>query len=88
MPPTSMTIRVDDALKEQLGQLAKQTNRSLSYVAAQALEQFVNVNAWQIDEIHQRLQGLNAQPGTSQTEVERWLESWGTDSELDRPASR
>ena len=39
---TTMTIRVTPALKEKLGRLAQDTRRIRSYLAAEAVEAYVN----------------------------------------------
>ena len=45
---TTMTIRLDHKLKQQLDQLAKATSRSKSFLAVEALRDFVDNNQWQI----------------------------------------
>ena len=47
----TMTIRLDDALKERLEKLASATHRSKSFLAAEAVKEFVELNEWQIQEI-------------------------------------
>lgn len=49
---TTMTIRLEDGIKDQLEQLADATHRSRSYLAAEAIREYIEVNAWQIQEIH------------------------------------
>ena len=52
MPESSvLTLRLDAKLKNQLDRLSKSMNRSRSFVAAQAIQEFVSVNEWQIGEI-------------------------------------
>jgi RHH-type transcriptional regulator, rel operon repressor / antitoxin RelB len=52
MPESSvLTLRLDTKLKNQLDRLSKSMNRSRSFVAAQAIQEFVSVNEWQIGEI-------------------------------------
>ncbi len=46
---TAFTVRVSDA--EQLDKLAAKLDRSRAYVAAQAIEDFVAREAWQLAEI-------------------------------------
>jgi len=48
---TAFTVRVPDAIAEQLDQLATKLDRSRAYVAAQAIEDFVEREAWQLAEI-------------------------------------
>jgi RHH-type rel operon transcriptional repressor/antitoxin RelB len=56
MPESSvLTLRLDAKLKSQLDRLSKAMNRSRSFVAAQAIQEFVSVNEWQIGEIKKAL---------------------------------
>jgi predicted transcriptional regulator len=48
---TAFTVRVPDALAEKLDQLAEKLDRSRAYVAAQAIADFVEREAWQLAEI-------------------------------------
>jgi predicted transcriptional regulator len=47
----AFTVRVPDAIAEQLDQIAAKLDRSRAYVAARALEDFVEREAWQLKEI-------------------------------------
>lgn len=48
---TAFTLRIPDATAEKLDELARKMDRSRSYVAAQAIEDFVAREAWQLAEI-------------------------------------
>lgn len=48
---TAFTIRVPDDIADRLNQLAQKLDRSRSYVAAQAIEDFVSREEWQLAEI-------------------------------------
>lgn len=50
-----LTLRLDAQLKNKLDRLSKSMNRSRSFVAAQAIQEFVSVNEWQIGEIKKAL---------------------------------
>ena len=47
---TTMTIRLEPELKERLDKLATATHRSKSFLASEALREFVELNEWQIQE--------------------------------------
>lgn len=51
----TMTIRLDGALKDRLDRLAVATHRSKSFLAAEAIKEFVELNEWQIEEINQAI---------------------------------
>jgi RHH-type transcriptional regulator, rel operon repressor / antitoxin RelB len=46
-----LTLRLAAQLQNQLDRLSKSMNRSRSLVAAQAIQEYVSVNEWQINEI-------------------------------------
>lgn len=48
---TAFTVRVSDEVASKLEQLAEKLDRSRSYMAAQAIEDFVDREAWQLAEI-------------------------------------
>jgi predicted transcriptional regulator len=47
-------------LKSKLDQLAESTRRSKSELAAEAITEYVDLNAWQIEEIHKAVQKADA----------------------------
>ncbi|RWN02304.1 MAG: ribbon-helix-helix protein, CopG family [Mesorhizobium sp.] len=48
---TAFTVRVPDETANRLDQIAEKLDRSRSYVAAQAIEDFVAREEWQLAEI-------------------------------------
>jgi predicted transcriptional regulator len=48
---TAFTVRVPDETANKLDKLAEKMSRSRAYVAAQAIEDFVAREAWQLAEI-------------------------------------
>jgi len=55
-----MTIRLEDEVKDRLDRLAQSTQRSKSFLAAEAIREFVYNNEWQIAEIRDALKEANA----------------------------
>ncbi|MBN9438912.1 CopG family ribbon-helix-helix protein [Bosea sp. (in: a-proteobacteria)] len=47
----AFTIRLDDETLAKLDALAADTDRSRNWLAAKAIENYVELNAWQIDQI-------------------------------------
>jgi predicted transcriptional regulator len=52
-----MTIRLEDEVKERLDRLAEATERSKSYLAAEAVRAYVETNEWQVAEIRAAQRG-------------------------------
>ena len=77
---TTMTIRLDDELKEQLDRLAAATQRSKSFLASQAIREFIELNEWQVQEIQQALKEADAGEFASEGEVKQTFAKWGVDA--------
>ncbi len=88
MSSTTVTVRVDTALKRRLDKLARSTARSSSFLAAQAIEEYLDVNEWQIAGIKKALASVDRGDVIPHEDVKRWVESWGTAQELPRPRPR
>lgn len=58
---STMTIRLEDAIKDRLDQLASVTQRSKSFLAAEAIAAYVDTNEWQLSEIQTALTEAQAQ---------------------------
>ena len=52
---STMTIRLEDGIKNRLDQLANVTQRSKSFLAAEAIAAYVDTNEWQLGEIQAAL---------------------------------
>ena len=77
MPETNiLTLRLDSKLKKKLDKLAKATERSRSYLAAEAIREFVALNEWQIEEIKKGLREADAGDFASDEEMEQTVRRW------------
>ena len=77
MPESAvLTLRLDPKLKGRLDRLSKSMNRSRSFVAAQAIQEYVSVNEWQINEIKKGLAEADAGDFASEEEVQQVLKRW------------
>jgi RHH-type transcriptional regulator, rel operon repressor / antitoxin RelB len=83
---TTVTVRIPTRLKNRLNKLADATARSRSWVAAHALELYVEEQEWQVAEIRKGIDDLNAGRVVSHEKVSRWLRSWGKRRKLPPPA--
>jgi predicted transcriptional regulator len=85
---TSLTLRLDADTKRRLEELAQATERSQTYLARQALQEFLATNEWQIRAIKEAVEEADRAGPEGFIEQERvlgWLDSWGTDEEQDPP---
>ena len=65
-----ITTRINTALKAKLEALARTTKRSKSFLAAEAIAAYLELNEWQIGEIAAGLAELDAGAGLSEKEGE------------------
>lgn len=73
---TTVTLRLEDAVKDKLEKLAESTHRSRSFLAAEAIKAYVENNEWQIAEIHQAINEADAGDFASQKEVNAVVDKW------------
>lgn len=74
---TTMTIRLAPELKAKLDQLAGVTHRSKSFLAAEAIREFVELNEWQLAELQQAVREADAGDFAGDDEVTTVLSKWG-----------
>lgn len=73
---TTMTLRLEDDVKARLDKLADATQRSKSFLAAEAIREFVENNEWQIREIKAAIKEANAGDFASDEEVAALAKKW------------
>ena len=73
---TTMTVRLDDELKDRLDVLAAATHRSKSFLAADAIRVFVEMNEWQVGEIRAALMGADAGGFAGDKDVAALARKW------------
>jgi RHH-type transcriptional regulator, rel operon repressor / antitoxin RelB len=71
-----LTLRLDPKLKNRLDRLSKATQRSRSFVAAEAIREYVTLNEWQIGEIRKALSAADRGEFASAQEVQRTIKKW------------
>jgi RHH-type transcriptional regulator, rel operon repressor / antitoxin RelB len=77
MPGKSVTtLRLDPELRKRLDRLAKAQRRSRSFVAAEAIREYVKVNEWQIEEIKKSLAEADRGEFATDAEVRRVMHKW------------
>lgn len=77
---TTMTIRLEDEVKNRLDVLAEATQRSKSFLAAEAIKAYVESNEWQIAEIQAALIEAEAGDFASDGDVADLAQKWGVNA--------
>lgn len=81
----SLSFRVSPEKAAELQSLAETTDRSKSWLLEQALERYLEEQAWQLAKIDEGLADLEAGRVIEHERVVAWLKSWGKPDELDPP---
>jgi len=82
---TTITIRVDRSVKERLEAVAQRTKRSKSFIAGEAIEEYLAVQEWQDARIQEALASVERGEVIAHDDIVEWVKSWGTDNELPMP---
>jgi RHH-type rel operon transcriptional repressor/antitoxin RelB len=77
MPSTTFTVRVEAEVKKRLEKLAKSTGRSRSFLAAEALNEYLDGIEWQVAGVKRAMASLDRGDGVPHQEVKDWVNSWG-----------
>jgi predicted transcriptional regulator len=85
MPSTTFTVRVDSTVKKRLEKLARSTGRTRSFLAAEALTEYLDVNEWQVAGIRKAAASMDRGEGVPHDQVKDWINSWGDRSEQPAP---
>ncbi|KAF0249645.1 MAG: CopG family transcriptional regulator [bacterium] len=80
-----ISVRVSKDTAKRLESLAQSTDRSKSYIASQAIEEYLHLHEWQIKAIEEGIKDVEEGQVVSHGKVKEWLQSWGTDNEKDAP---
>lgn len=71
-----MTVRLEYDIKNRLDVLAEATQRSKSFLAAEAIREYVELNEWQIQETRVALAEADAGDFASDKEVAAFAKKW------------
>lgn len=84
------TVRLQTTVEEHLEAIAKQLQRSKSWIINQAITEYIEKQQLEEQRWQQTLEAMeSAVQGkvVDASEVNEWLASWGTSNELEAPSS-
>jgi RHH-type rel operon transcriptional repressor/antitoxin RelB len=73
----TLSVRLNAGVKKRLENLAAQSKRTESFLAAKAIAAFVDTDEWQRQEIAEGIKDLDAGRIVSHEEILRELREWG-----------
>lgn len=77
MTSTLVSARVPDDLAKRLEKLAQNMHRSKSFLAAQAIEEFVDLQEWHVQAIKEGITAVERGEIVSHEQAVAVLKSWG-----------
>ena len=85
MSSTTVSVRIDPVIKKRLEKLAKSTVRSRSFLAAEAINEYLDLNEWQVAGIQRAVASFDRGEGIAYEHVKEWVNSWGRTKERSAP---
>ena len=85
MATTTLSVRIPKDLAHKLSLLSKATQRTKSFCAVEAIQEYLAKEAWQIQAIEDGLDDLANNRLLNHSKVKEWVESWDTRSEKRPP---
>ena len=76
---STMTIRLDEKIKDRLNELANATHRTKSFLAAEAIRNYVVLNEWQIHEVQDAIKEADAGDFAKDEDVNNLFDKWMND---------
>ena len=75
MTTTTFSVRVGRSTKSRLERLAKNTGRSRSFLASEAISAYLDTNEWQVAGITKAIASLEPGKGIAHARVSEWISS-------------
>jgi predicted transcriptional regulator len=85
MSSTTVSVRINLTAKKRLEKLAKSTGRSRSFLAAEAINGYLDLNEWQVTGVQNAMASLDRGKGIPHQRVKEWVNSWGSKRERSAP---
>lgn len=78
MESAVLTLRLNAETKKKLDKLATATQRSKSFIAAEAISRYLEIEAWQIAEIEQAIKEADAGDFASDAQIAKLAEKYAS----------
>ena len=77
MRTSTISAKLDPKVAKKLDLLAKATDRSKSYLVAEAIESYVEGQAWQIEAIKEGIKEADKGKFATERQVKKTFKKWG-----------
>lgn len=85
MTTVPFSLRLDSSIKAQLEKEAKEHDRSASYIATEAIKNYLQAREYKKRAIDDAIKRADKGVFISQKTMGLWVDSWGSDNELPQP---
>jgi RHH-type rel operon transcriptional repressor/antitoxin RelB len=85
---TTLTVRVTPQVKRRLESVALRVRRSKSFLAAEAIEEFLAVQEWQVAAVKEGIAAADRGNLVPHEDVRAWAASLGLKRKLPRPRAQ
>ena len=77
MRTSTVSAKLDPKVAKKLELLVKATDRSKSYLVAEAIETYVEAQAWQIEAIKEGIKEADKEIFATERQVKKTFKKWG-----------
>ncbi len=86
-PAVTLSLRISTQIRDSLEELSDATGRTKSFLAAEAIHQYLSTQAWQVKAIKTAIQKADSDKANfvSHQQIVDWVTSWNTADEKDTP---
>jgi RHH-type transcriptional regulator, rel operon repressor / antitoxin RelB len=83
-PAVTLSVRIPPEVRDQLEELSDATGRTKSFLAAEAIESYLAIQAWQVQAIKKAVKKANNKSTQfiDHKQVIDWVNSWGSKDEV------
>ena len=76
---TTLTVRLDQSVKKRLEAAAARVRRSKSFLAAEAIEEYLSVQEWQIEAMRRGIEAADRGELVPHDRIKAWAKSIAAD---------
>ena len=86
-PAVTLSMRIAPDVLTRLEKLSDATHRTKSFLAAEAIENYLAIQAWQVEAIEAAVKKANTKGAkfVAHNDVQTWVNSWGGENEKRLP---
>lgn len=83
----TLSVRISSEIREQLDELSDATGRTKSFLAAEAISNYLAAQAWQVRAIKKAVEKADTQNAKfiEHDKVADWMNSWDSKNEKEMP---